>query len=267
MTTPKAVLTHTLVSYNIHGCRGTDGRHDPWRTARVLEALGANLYALQEVDSHPEVEHGLDRIDFLARTTGLKAIRGPTLLRHRGTYGNALLCRREPRLVRFHDMSTRGREPRGVIEAEFELEPERVPLRVLATHLGLRRGERRRQVDRLVELVGEDDGRSTMLVGDFNEWLPGSPGLRALRRHLATGPARRTWPSRLPVLALDRIWVRPLEILIWIQVEAGPLARVASDHLPLIAGIRLSARAAGRRGEDPGQPEARGRSVLKEVCP
>ena len=50
-------------------------------------------------------------------------------------------------------------------------------------------------------------------------------------------PAPRTFPSRWPLFALDRIWISPRQRLLQVQVHRTALSRVASDHLPLVAHI------------------------------
>jgi endonuclease/exonuclease/phosphatase family metal-dependent hydrolase len=76
-------------------------------------------------------------------------------------------------------------------------------------------------------------------MGDINEWFPPSPGLRSMNRHLGPTPALPSFPSRLPVLALDRIWVRPRGALVALAVHRSALARIASDHLPVRAELVL----------------------------
>ena len=107
-----------LAIYNIHSCVGGDGRYDPDRIVWVLKELNADVIALQEVDAR---EHrGLELLDHLAEETGLQAVPGPTLLRHTGHYGNALLSRLHIRDVRRLDLSFLNHEPRGAIDADLE---------------------------------------------------------------------------------------------------------------------------------------------------
>jgi endonuclease/exonuclease/phosphatase family metal-dependent hydrolase len=107
-----------LATYNIHSCVGGDGRYDPNRIVWVLKELNADVIALQEVDAR---EHrGLELLDHLAEETGLQAVPGPTLLRHTGHYGNALLSRLHIRDVRRLDLSFLNHEPRGAIDAGLE---------------------------------------------------------------------------------------------------------------------------------------------------
>jgi endonuclease/exonuclease/phosphatase family metal-dependent hydrolase len=111
-------------------------------------------------------------------------------------------------------------------------------LRVLATHLGLRPRERRQQVRKLLAAVESELSHPTILMGDLNEWYLWGRPLRWLHAHFQEKPsAPPTFPARRPVFALDRIWISPAGCLRRLQSHASPLARVASDHLPLTAEV------------------------------
>jgi len=101
--------------------------------------------------------------------------------------------------------------------------------------------ERRRQVARLLGLLRDHTDTPLVLLGDFNEWFVGSPLLIRLHRRFGPMPALRTFPSRFPVFALDRIWVQPRASLLDVRVHRSPLALRASDHLPLTARVSLEA--------------------------
>lgn len=110
---------------------------------------------------------------------------------------------------------------------------------LVATHLGLRPVERRQQVRHLLDIVtrGSGDGIS-ILVGDLNEWFLWGRPLRWLQNYFRPIPAPATYPAFWPLFALDRIWVHPMERLETVRTFNTPLARVASDHLPLVAVLR-----------------------------
>lgn len=220
-----------LATYNIHACIGLDGHFAPERTARVLRELDVDLLALQEVEHHP-VDHS-DLLDYLAARSGLRAITGPTLLRGDRHYGNALLTRLP--VLRSHpvDLSLPGREPRGALDVHLDWMGR--DLQSIATHLGLRPGERRDQIRRLLRLVTPLQADLALLMGDLNEWLLWGRPLRWLHARFSPGPHRATYPSCWPVLALDRIWTTPGWRLSQLRPHRSPLARRASDHLPLRA--------------------------------
>jgi endonuclease/exonuclease/phosphatase family metal-dependent hydrolase len=234
-------------SYNIHRCFGTDRKYWPERIVEVLRGLDADVIALQEVDMRLLADHR-HQLDFLAAELGMHHAAGANIQDHRGVFGNALLSRFPIRKVRLLDLSVRRFEPRGAIFAHLDLggggdDPGKpLDLLVVATHLGLNAAERRLQVRRLLHaLAGEPAEVPVVLMGDCNEWKPNHGALRSLNRRFGLSMMPRTFPSRFPLLPLDRIWVSPRSALSRAAVYATPLTRVASDHLPLRAEIRWDA--------------------------
>ena len=224
----------TVATYNVHRCIGTDRRLEPDRVVDVLRALDADVVGLQEVDMQHRVD-GESQLTYIGQSLGMTAVMGPNLLHHKGHFGNALLTRLPLRAVRRVDLSVERYEPRGLIDAHLGLGP--MEMRVIVTHLGLRSAERRHQVSRLQHALDEHGPRPMVVMGDFNEWKPTQGALRVLNRRLGASMAPRTFPSRFPLLPLDRIWVWPAHGLTRLTVYASQLARVASDHLPLLAEI------------------------------
>jgi endonuclease/exonuclease/phosphatase family metal-dependent hydrolase len=224
-----------IVSYNVHRAIGRDRRFAPQRILEVLREIDADVIALQEVEAH---DSGADMLAWLGEQTGFAAIAGTTLLRHDGHYGNGLLTRLPIRDKMLCDLSWRGREPRGAIAADLDVDGAE-PLRIVATHLGLRPAERRDQVTRLIKLFTDVPRERAVLLGDLNEWFLWGRPLRRLHRYFKRTPHVATFPSFLPVLALDRVWTHPRSLLTRLRVHSSPLARVASDHLPLVATIEV----------------------------
>lgn len=223
-----------LASYNVHRAIGRDRQHDPARILAVLREIDPDVVALQEVEAS---ESGEDMLAWLAAKLGFHAIAGTTLERHDGRFGNGLLTRCPVREKRLADLSWRGREPRGAICADVECDGR--ALRVVATHLGLRPAERRAQVHQLLQLFSWKPEDRAVLMGDVNEWFLWGRPLRRLHRYFERTRAVPTFPARLPVLALDRLWTHPGSILARLHAHRSPLARVASDHLPLVATLEL----------------------------
>jgi endonuclease/exonuclease/phosphatase family metal-dependent hydrolase len=104
-----------IASYNVHACRGTDGRKDAQRIVRVIEELGCDTIGLQEVDY---------RLDYIAQKVGMQAIPGLTLARHDGPFGNALLTRRKVLEVRRLGFTYSRREPRNALDVDLEVNGE-----------------------------------------------------------------------------------------------------------------------------------------------
>lgn len=238
----------TLASYNIHRCIGCDGRRDPERVVGVVSELNADVVALQEVETYPGGE--LDFLAELGEATGMRVIPGPTLGHRNYRYGNAILTRARVNAVRRIDLSLLDHEPRGALQVDLEW--ENMPVEVVATHLGLRPLERRFQIRQILELLASEDRNPSALLGDINEWFSWGRPLRWLHGHFGKPPAPATFPTRLPLLALDRIWFRPREWLVSIRAHASPAARIASDHLPLVATVTLPEAAPPYGPEAPG---------------
>jgi endonuclease/exonuclease/phosphatase family metal-dependent hydrolase len=233
-----------VASYNIHACVGTDGRRDPERIAGVLREIDADVIGLQEVDARPGEMKTSRQREYLASALGLHAIGGPTLRREGGEYGNALLTRRPVLDVRQVDLTVYRREPRGALDVDLDVDG--APVRVVVTHLGLLPGERRTQVRRLLDRLGDDRTEFIIVCGDMNEWFAVGRPLRWLHARLGRTPGLPTFPAILPVFALDRIWVHPRAALVTLATHRTPAARLASDHLPIIADIRIGSAPAPR---------------------
>lgn len=222
------------LTYNIHGCRGTDGIEDPSRILRVLETANADVVALQEVHQRSQADR--EFLQTLARQSTYHFAFGPTLRRPEGDeYGNVLLSRWPLECVVRLDLSVADREPRGAIIAVANTPHGAVTL--AATHLGLRPHERRIQVNRLLDHARSTSTPRALLLGDFNEWFLWGRPLRRLHRHFGAAPAVRSFPSRFPLFCLDRIWVRPRSALRRIAAVRTPQSKIASDHLPVLAEI------------------------------
>lgn len=222
----------TVATYNIHAAVGTDGRYEPQRIADVLREIDADVIALQEVPLGGVGKRSV--LDLLQQATGFHAVEGPTQDRPERRYGNAVLSRYPVLASRTIDLSFGSREPRGALDADISCHGH--PLRIIATHLGLRPAERRHQI-RLLLQAFDTDRMPVILTGDLNEWFVWGRPLRWLVSHFEPVPAPRTFPSRWPVFSLDRLWISPRHRLVQVNVHATTLARVASDHLPLIAHI------------------------------
>ena len=221
-----------IASYNVHGCSGTDGKKDAQRIVQVIDELGCDTVGLQEVDY---------RLDYIARKLGMQAIPGLTLARHDGPFGNALLTRRKVLDVRRLGFTYSRREPRNALDVDLEVNGETV--RVIVTHLGLWPAERRYQVKKILEMIRATPSYERVIVlGDINEWLPLGRPLRWMNALFGRCPAERSFPSRWPLVALDRVWVRPRHALLALKAHRTPLAELASDHLPVKAIIALHAQ-------------------------
>ena len=240
-----------VVTYNIHKCIGVDGRYDPARIAAVLREIDADIACLQEVGARRGIGRHSDQWAYLGEATGCRVILGAGLRERRRRFGNAILTRFPILAARSIDLTVGGCEPRGAIDADLSV-GDRV-LRVIATHFGLRAAERRLQANRLMTLLGETStagGReadAVLLMGDLNEWRGRSGAIRAFDRRFGPSAAERTFPSWMPVLALDRIYADGPAMLYDVSVYRSPLARIASDHLPLVGKLLWDGHGLWRR--------------------
>ena len=181
------------------------------------------------------------QMQYLAHTLRLHAVAGPTLQRGSGHYGNALLTRRPVLDVRHVDLTVYRREPRGAIDADLDVDGTVV--RVIVTHLGLLPGERRTQVRRLLDVLGQHPRAtsSSCSATSTSGSRSAGPCAGCTRVWAARRPCA-SFPAALPVFALDRIWVHPRPALLSVTAHASPTARTASDHLPVMADVRIRQR-------------------------
>jgi len=233
-------MPFSLVSWNIHSGIGTDGLFDLHRTGDVLRKLQPDLIALQEVGDYRGRAPRGSQPELLAERLGLNMAYGPNVEVEGRRYGNAILSRLPLLESRNYDLTVKRREPRGALRCDLDLGHGRA-LHLFCLHLGLTAGERRAQETLLLSAdLLRDAARSDPVVvcGDFNYWSNGPvPALVRNALHdaaLLLRSSARTYPSRLPLFRLDRIFVddgiKPLSI----QPDRSPLAVVASDHLPLV---------------------------------
>jgi len=238
-----------VMSWNIHGLRGRDGRHDPERVALVIEEARPDIAGLQEVGALGGPGELLDPAGALARLTGLAHAFGLTELRGGYPYGNCILSRYPISATRSYDLSVAGREKRGCLRADLDLGA--AALHFFNCHLGLDRRERRRQAAQLLSADILRDAALAyplVLVGDFNAWSSRSAVPRWIRRQLADAAVlarapRATFPSVFPIVRLDRAYVGPAVRVLDCSVHDSRLARLASDHLPVVVEIDLEAAA------------------------
>ncbi len=241
-----------VATYNIHKCRGFDGKTAPARIIDVIGELEADILCLQEVVNAPGGRQIYDQAHEISKAFpeyewsfgANRPLRG-------GTYGNMTLARRPMRGSRNHDLSREGREERGVLQTDLALENGQI-LHVFNVHLGTGHMERRFQARLLMSeaVLGQSSfAGPRLVVGDFNEWTRGLT-TRLLRNSFQTlRPEhglryRRTYPGMLPVLSLDNCYYEPPLELESARLWRSPRALIASDHLPLVADFSLNDRSA-----------------------
>lgn len=243
----RSAKSFRIASYNIHKCRGMDRRVRPERIGDVLDELDADIVALQEVVG-PGTGGGVNQARQVAEGRGYHAVFGRNRAHNGADYGNLVLSRYPVSGFWNYNITTREREPRGVLRADVKLADGRL-LHLFNVHLGTAYHERREQAIRLLSrriLRNQELPGARILVGDFNEWFSGF-ATRLLAAHFASGPhanARscRTYPGILPFLRLDHIYFDRGLTLQRMERHRSRLALMASDHLPIVAEFALDAR-------------------------
>ncbi|WP_188820916.1 endonuclease/exonuclease/phosphatase family protein [Brucella endophytica] len=230
-----------IASYNVHKCIGVDNRFDPERTQRVIAEIDADVIAIQEADKRFGQRSGLLDLAWLERESGLvPAPINPMSPTGHGWHGNLILLRKGT-VRRVRQLNLPGVEPRGalVVDIDFSIGE----LRIIAAHLGLLRRSREQQAEAILAAFEAEEARPTLLIGDLNEWRVGRRSSLAslLPVFDPSSGAVPSFPSRFPVLALDRVLGHPHDLVTTLEVHNTPLARVASDHLPIKAHIDLGA--------------------------
>jgi endonuclease/exonuclease/phosphatase family metal-dependent hydrolase len=239
------------MTYNVHSCIGMDGKLSPERIARVIARYDPDVVALQELDVGRARTEGMDQAHIIAQCLEMDFHFHPAMHIEEERYGDAILTHLPMRLVKagpLPGLSDKPQfEPRGTLWVAIDVHG--TELQVLNTHLGLLPRERRAQAEALLgpDWLGHPDCRApVVLCGDFNA-LPSSPVCRRLRTRLDDAQIeldshrpRGTFFGRFPTARIDHVFVDPGFEVIDIEVPDSELVRVASDHLPLIAEVRIS---------------------------
>jgi endonuclease/exonuclease/phosphatase family metal-dependent hydrolase len=245
--------THVLrvATYNIHkGVRGVGPRQrlEIHNQGLGIEALDADMVFLQEVHGfhHAQARRFPDTIGGWPRVPqaehlapeGYEVAYRTNAKTSEGEHGNALLSRWPLGDIGHHDVSDHRFEQRGLLHVLVYWNGLKV--HAIVAHLGLMHASRVRQVDRIAAMIASEvpAGEPIVLAGDFNDWgerLDAPMRTMGLTPGLKDGVSLlRTFPSRVPVFSLDRIYTRGFRCTAtW--VPRGPAWARMSDHLPLVA--------------------------------
>jgi endonuclease/exonuclease/phosphatase family metal-dependent hydrolase len=228
------------MTYNIHAGRGLDGVNDLGRIAEVIGSYRPHVVALQEVDVGRARSCGVDQAAVIATRLGMQACFAPCMENGPEQYGIATLARvpiSATRILRLPGRRHRRSEPRCALITTLEFDGGELDL--INTHLSVLFRERPGQVAAIAE--SQTDG-ALVIAGDFN-CTPLSPAYRALSRGLRSATwFARSWPSPAPIVPIDHILYRgDLRVIAAGPWTRGP-ARIASDHLPIVAELQRGAR-------------------------
>jgi endonuclease/exonuclease/phosphatase family metal-dependent hydrolase len=226
-----------VMTWNIHGGVGPDGRFDLGRVVKAITYHDPDVVALQEVDSRRTVAPARSAFAVLREAVGHHGVEAKSIITADGEYGQMVVSRWPFIATQVHDITHAKREPRRAIEAEIAAPGG--AFRLIATHFGLSLSERRRQARRLVA-IARPHAMTTVMLGDFNEWFWPASLRGALRRELPAHTPYATFPSRYPLFRLDRILCWPPQAMQASFVDRS--ARGVSDHLPVVADIVVYAQ-------------------------
>lgn len=226
-----------ILTYNIHGARGTDGRRDYGRIGSFLKSQDIDIALIQELDTRPFRAETEKAVHELCLEHFPHFMAAPTMVNEHGWYGNAILTKYPITRHQIIDISSPHREPRNILEVFLET-PEG-PLHVVNTHKGLRPAERGQQLKKLHELLSKQSEVPLIVGGDVNEWQTASAAMKKLNESLHAIVCGPTFPTRWPLFRLDRMWCRPAKIFIKAQVLRTPETKLYSDHYPLLTEVQL----------------------------
>jgi endonuclease/exonuclease/phosphatase family metal-dependent hydrolase len=207
----------------------------------LQEVTGSHIKHADKFDNYPEAPH----YEFLADTIWPQFAYGRNAVYTNGDHGNAVLSKFP--IVRFEnrDVSISGPERRGLLHCELKIPGRSLNVHAICVHLGLIEAHRLLQMQMLCDLVrNEIPAQAPVVVaGDFNDWRHRAHAVLELAElHevfvRATGQAARTFPARLPLLRLDRIYVRNAFGHAPVVLPSDPWSHL-SDHAPLAAEIEL----------------------------
>jgi endonuclease/exonuclease/phosphatase family metal-dependent hydrolase len=236
-----------IATYNVHRCRGMDRRTVPARVAEVIRDLGADVVALQEVIGAGPA--GAGQAEEIGAAVGMGWVMASVRHLRRHLFGNVVLSRFPIVHHSQYDLSWRTCEPRGCQRADLDVGLGEA-LHIYNVHLGTAVLERRYQAPRLAAFVHDRRIQGPKVVlGDFNEWMRGlaTSTLSSLFESIdiyAHLKRRRTYPGIFPVLHLDHIYYEGHVEVRNVELVRSRRAMMASDHLPLVADLRIGVDAA-----------------------
>ncbi len=224
-----------VLTYNIHGGEGMDGKYDYERLSRVIRSVDPDLVALQEVDVKTTRASGVDQATELSRLTGLHVAFGKAMDYSDGEYGEAILSRFPLLNTRNHALEASGDdEPRAMLAATVD-PGGGTPLKFFATHLDHQSSTVRMKQAMTIMSIVHADNNPMILAGDFNA-EPKSESIALLGTSWTEATNKSgtlTFPSKDPKVKIDYVFYRPAKSFRIIEVRTLD-EPVASDHCPVL---------------------------------
>jgi endonuclease/exonuclease/phosphatase family metal-dependent hydrolase len=216
------------MTWNVHGTFALNPTFDLQGVIALVQKWSPDIVALQEIDSRGG---GVNPFNALSAALGGHSVDARSIVTSDGDYGQMLISRWPWSATPvIHDISYQEREPRRAVVADIATELG--SLRVISTHLGLSIGERRQQAGKLLALA--QSAGPAVVIGDFNDWFWVNSVRSALAARFPQRTRQRTFPARLPLMRLDRIYGSNVRIAASFTDRD---ARAISDHLPVIVDL------------------------------
>lgn len=222
-----------IASYNMRKARGLDQQRRPDRIIDVINGLEADVVILQEADRRlgPRLP-ALPR-EMIESATDFDLVEVSANEISIGWHGNAILLRKGLVARDVRRIELAGFEPRGAVGVTLDVG---AGLTLVAAHLGLMRRDRRAQLEQLNSVTLPD--AQCIIAGDFNEWSA-DKGMEPLEERFTVHSPGRSFHARRPMAALDRFALSHGIEMRDAGVDQSPLARRASDHLPIWSDIAV----------------------------
>jgi endonuclease/exonuclease/phosphatase family metal-dependent hydrolase len=242
----------TILTLNLHKGFSHSGRRFVLHELReAIHGVSADIVFLQEVlgehAGHAGRYHAwpdMAQYEFLADTIWRDYAYGKNAVYPRGHHGNALLSKYPILEFENRDVSEAGAEGRGLLYARIGLPHGNREVHAICVHLGLAEKHRSGQLAKLADIVNRElpADAAVVVAGDFNDWrnranamLREAAGLSEAFAD-ASGKSARTYPARWPLIRLDRIYTRNLEVLERRVLSRRPWSHL-SDHAALVAKL------------------------------
>lgn len=201
----------------------------------LQEVVGEHSVLAEKIPDWPQ----MNQMEYLADSVWSHHAYGKNAIYQKGHHGNAILSEVPFRAWHNLDVSMMSFSQRGMLHGVTGNN-----LHLLCVHLGLFEGERRRQIQKLVDYIKHSipERDPLVLAGDFNDWR--SSGHRQLVKALGLREAFQqhndrlalTFPAIKPMVPVDRIYVRGLDVK-GCEIMSGPEWRNLSDHCALVAEL------------------------------
>lgn len=225
-----------VASYNIRKGIGTDRLRRPERILDVLAELDADIIALQEADRRFGKRQSALPLDLIAERTPYRPVPFETRPGSLGHHGNAILIRREFKIMDHAVLHLPTLEPRGAVLTDLAIGDHAI--RIVGMHLDLSGIMRRQQVRAvLAEMDQRRPHLPSVLMGDLNEWSRSGGCLGEFIGHHRDAHTGPSFHSQRPVARLDRIFASHNLHIHAAGTHFSVKARRASDHLPIWAEL------------------------------